>query len=464
MAGPLAQGATEFEAKVAAFVRDNRLYGAAAGLVHGDELAWSGGTGLADLAGGRRSGPDVLYRIASITQTFTGTAIMQLRDAGTLDLDDQVVKWIPELSDSASPATIGTVTIRRLLSHESGLVSEPPGTDFLASQPSYEGVAARNLERVTEIFTAVPPNSQLKYCNLGYQLLGEIVHRASGTAYPQYVADRILSPLGMSSTAFEPLPPELAGRRAVGYAGRAFSDELAVAPAMPQLWAEGGLWSTVEDLARWLSFQLAAHEEDHGHGAAESPVLAGATRREMHKPRYLSDEDWSSAWGITWYSVRKDDVTWVQHSGGLPGFTSNACFDRASKVGAIVLVNGSADASGLAMTLAAAGRGLAGSAAPEVRVPAPTPADLVPLLGLYAPADMSFLIRVEWRDGKLTLVDVAEQGEKVPVERGSQPGSFVVAPGYRQSGEPVKFRRRPDGAVVSLLFGGGSLLRLDPVS
>ena len=464
MAGPLAQGATEFEAKVAAFVRDNRLYGAAAGLVHGDELAWSGGTGLADLAGGRRSGPDVLYRIASITKTFTGTAIMQLRDAGTLDLDDQVVKWIPELSDSASPATIGTVTIRRLLSHESGLVSEPPGTDFLASQPSYEGVAARNLERVTEIFTAVPPNSQLKYCNLGYQLLGDIVHRASGTAYPQYVADRILSPLGMSSTAFEPLPPELAGRRAVGYAGRAFSDELAVAPAMPQLWAEGGLWSTVEDLARWLSFQLAAHEEDHGHGAAESPVLAGATRREMHKPRYLSDEDWSSAWGITWYSVRKDDVTWVQHSGGLPGFTSNACFDRASKVGAIVLVNGSADASGLAMTLAAAGRGLAGSAAPEVRVPAPTPADLVPLLGLYAPADMSFLIRVEWRDGKLTLVDVAEQGEKVPVERGSQPGSFVVAPGYRQSGEPVKFRRRPDGAVVSLLFGGGSLLRLDPVS
>ena len=464
MAGPLAQGATEFEAKVAAFVRDNRLYGAAAGLVHGDELAWSGGPGLADLAGGRRSGPDVLYRIASITKTFTGTAIMQLRDAGTLDLDDQVVKWIPELSDSASPATIGTVTIRRLLSHESGLVSEPPGTDFLASQPSYEGVAARNLERVTEIFTAVPPNSQLKYCNLGYQLLGEIVHRASGTAYPQYVADRILSPLGMSSTAFEPLPPELAGRRAVGYAGRAFSDELAVAPAMPQLWAEGGLWSTVEDLARWLSFQLAAHEEDHGHGAAESPVLAGATRREMHKPRYLSDEDWSSAWGITWYSVRKDDVTWVQHSGGLPGFTSNACFDRASKVGAIVLVNGSADASGLAMTLAAAGRGLAGSAAPEVRVPAPTPADLVPLLGLYAPADMSFLIRVEWRDGKLTLVDVAEQGEKVPVERGSQPGSFVVAPGYRQSGEPVKFRRRPDGAVVSLLFGGGSLLRLDPVS
>lgn len=166
MAGPVAAGAEQFEAALASFVKDNRLYGAAAGIVHRDELAWSGGAGFADAAAGRPAASDVLYRIASITKTFTGTAIMQLRDAGELDLDDPVVRWIPELSGSASPATIGTVTIRRLLSHESGLVSEPPGTDFAASEPRYEGVLVRNLERVTEIFTAVPPNTQLKYCNL----------------------------------------------------------------------------------------------------------------------------------------------------------------------------------------------------------------------------------------------------------------------------------------------------------
>jgi D-alanyl-D-alanine carboxypeptidase len=466
MAGPVAAGAQDFQTKVASFVREHRLYGAAAGVVHGDELVWSGGTGFADAAAERAAGPDALYRIASITKTFTGTAIMQLRDAGLLDLDDPVVKWIPELSDSASPAGIGAVTIRRLLSHESGLVSEPPGTDFLAAEPRYEGVAARNLERVAEIFAAVPPNTQTKYCNLGYQLLGEIVHRASGTPYPQYIAERILTPLAMSSTGFEPLAAELAARRATGYAARAFSDELSVAPAMPLLWAEGGLWSTVEDLGRWLSFQLAAHADaaaDTGETNAGAEVLASATRREMHKPRYLSDEEWSTAWGITWYSVRKDNVTWVQHSGGLPGFTSNACFDRSSRVGAIVLVNGEADASALAMSLAAAGRALAEAAVPEVRRPVPTPPDVAALLGFYAPPDMSFLVKIEWRDGKLTLVDTSEPGEKVPLDRAAEPGSFVVAPGYRQSGEPVTFGRQADGTVDSLAFGGGTLARLDLV-
>jgi CubicO group peptidase (beta-lactamase class C family) len=464
MTGPVAGGADAFQAKLASFVRANRLYGAAAGIVHGGELAWSGGAGFADLAAGRAAGPEVLFRIASITKTFTGTAILQLRDAGKLDLDDAVVKWIPELADSASPETIGGVTIRRLLSHESGLVSEPPGTDFMAEPPSYQGMAARNLKRASEIFTAVPPNTQLKYCNLGYQLLGEIVSRAGGVSYPQYVADRILAPLGMSSTGFEPLDSALAARRAVGYSGRAFSDELAVAPSMPPIWAEGGLWSSVSDLARWLSFQLAAHPGANRENEPEdSEVLSAATRREMHKPRYLSDEEWSSAWGISWYSVRKDEVTWVQHSGGLPGFVSNACFDRAARVGAIVLVNGTADASALAMTLGAQARELAEAATPELTAPAPTPADLLPLLGLYAPADMSFLIRIEWRDGKLAAVEGTGPGEIMPLERGSEPGSFVVVPGFRQSGEPLVFQRRADGPVTSILMGGGSLVRLDPV-
>ncbi len=466
MAGPVAAGAKDFQTRVASFVRENRLYGAAAGVVHGGELVWSGGAGFADAASQRAAGPDVLYRIASITKTFTGTAVLQLRDAGLLDLDDSVVKWIPELSDSASAASIGAVTIRRLLSHESGLVSEPPGTDFLAGEPSYEGLAARNLERVAEIFAAVPPNTQTKYCNLGYQFLGEIVSRVSGTPYPRYVSDRILSPLAMSSTGFEPLGPELDGRRATGYSARAFSDELSIAPSMPPVWAEGGLWSTVEDLGRWLSFQVAAHADAAGDGAgasADSEVLASATRREMHKPRYLSDEDWSTAWGISWYSVRKDNVTWVQHSGGLPGFTSNACFDRGSRVGAIVLLNGVADASGLAMSLAAAGRDLVKAAAPELRRPVPTPPEAAALLGFYAPPDMSFVLKVEWRDGKLTLIDTSMPDEKIPLDRGADPGTFVAAPGYRPSGEPVVFGRRPDGTVETLFFGGGLLVRLDPV-
>jgi hypothetical protein len=181
----------------------------------------------------------------------------------------------------------------------------------------------------------------------------------------------------------------------------------------------------------------------------------------MHKPRYLSDEEWSTAWGVSWYAVRKHDVTWIQHSGGLPGWVSNACFDRTSRVGAIVLVNGYADASGLAMALGAKARELAQAAAPRLVAPPPTPEDLRPLLGLYAPADVSELIRVEWRDGKLVVV---EGDQTIPLEPGRETGSFVVAPGFRPSGEPLVFRRRPDGTVTAMLTGGGTLVRLDPVT
>jgi CubicO group peptidase (beta-lactamase class C family) len=87
------------------------------------------------------------------------------------------------------------------------------------------------------------PNAQHKYSDLAYQLLGAIVTRASGTPYPRYVEESILRPLGMTATGFAPLPASLPGRCATGYDWRALSDELDPAPAMPPVWAEGGLWS-----------------------------------------------------------------------------------------------------------------------------------------------------------------------------------------------------------------------------
>jgi D-alanyl-D-alanine carboxypeptidase len=457
MAGPVAAGASEFEAKLAAFVKDNRLYGAAASVVHGDELAWSGGAGFADMAARKPATPRTLYRIASITKTFTGTAIMQLRDAGKLDLDDPVVKWIPELAASGSPTKIDAVTIRRLLSHESGLISEPPGTDWTLRTPIYQGAIERNLERVAEIYTAVPANTHTKYSNLGYQLLGEVVHRATGTEYPDYLRQSILEPLGMRATAFEPLDAELAARCAIGYNGRTFSDELSVAPALRQLFAEGGLWSDTQDLAKWISFQLAAHADN----PAESPVLAAATRREMHKPRYLDDDAWTSAFGISWYGVRKDDVIWIQHSGGLHGFITNACFERKSRVGAIVLLNGVANAQDLAMDLAGIGRRLVQASPPVIAPPTPLPEDFRSLVGLYAPADMTEVVRLEWRDGKLMFVGADDPAWRPELEPADDPDTFIVAPGFRQSGEPVRFCRLPGGQVSSLVLGGGTLLRLD---
>ena len=458
MAEPVADAAPDLQARAASFVREHRLPGAAVGVVHGRDLAWSAGVGFADVGGRQLTQPATAYRIASITKTFTGTAIMQLCAAGLLHLDDPAVAHLPELRKAASTfGAIETVTIRRMLSHESGLAGEPPGTDW--SIPDYQGVVDRTLERAADIGTKIPPNLQQKYSNLAYQLLGEIVTRASGTPYPQYLQEAILDPLAMSATGFEPLPEALLARRAQGYSARVFSDQLDLAQPMSPVWAEGGLWSCVADLARWLSFQLSAYAgTEH-----ESGVLAPARLRDMHKPRYLGDDLWSQAWGISWYAIRRDDVTWIQHSGGVPGFTSNMCFDPHQQVGAIALVNGSADPSELAMDLAQIARTSVLATATAIEPPLPTPDAFRSLLGIYAGPDPGMFVRLEWRDGKLTFVDPGTTAWRPTLAPTEDPDTFIVEPGVRQSGETAIFTRLADGRVASVFLATATLVRMDRV-
>ena len=453
MASAAADRASEYEAKAAAFVKENRLPGAAVGIVHEDKLVWSTGIGFAHVAKSRPADPKTLYRIASITKTFTATAIMQLRDAGKLALDDPVVTHLPELAIATSTfGPIEGLTIRRLLSHESGLQSEPPETDFAAVR--YETEAARNLARAADISVTVPPNTQWKYSNLGYQLLGEIVARASGTTYAKYIRSRILTPLKMTSTSLEPLPQRLRTRRATGYEPRFLSDELDVAPADTGVFeAEGGLWSCVEDLAKWLSCQF-----------DPEPILSEKTAAEMHKPRYIVDEAWTRAWAIGWYAFRKDDVIWLMHSGGHYGYITNACFDPKEKVGAIALFNGFANATLLAMQLGAIARDAVKAAAPAIEKPAALPEEWKPLVGLYLMQHFGGVIRLEWRDGKLTFVDDADPTWTPTLEATDDPDVFRVEPGFRESGELVRFKRDRKGRVVSVLAAVVTMDRLEPVS
>ena len=456
--GPTEDVASKLEAKTASFVKEHRLPGAAVGIVHGDALAWFAGVGFADIAEHRAPDVTTLYRVASITKTFTGTAIMQLRDEGLLHLDDPAVVHLPELASGVSPfGALETVTIRRMLSHESGLQGDPPGTDWWV--PDYEGSAERNLARAGEITTTIPPNTQQKYSNLAYQLLGEIVARRSGMPYPEYVRTRILEPLGMNGSGFESLPEDLSERCAIGYAARFLSDVLEPASIPPSVWAEGGLWSSVEDLARWLSFQL----KEDGGSREGAQILAGDSLKEMHKARYLGDDAWTEAFGISWYAVRKGEVIWVQHSGGLHGFTSNICFDPKEQVGAIVLLNGIGDASELSVGLAAIARDAGREAAPPIEPPAAMPIAYRDLLGLYVDEEQAMIARVEWRDGALQIVDPDEESWRPTLLPTEDPDVFVIAPGVRESGERVTFARRGDGRVASMFLAVATMLRFGPV-
>jgi CubicO group peptidase (beta-lactamase class C family) len=451
---PAAALAEKYQARTAAFVKENRLPGAAVGVVHRGELAWAGGAGFADRGSQRPSDSKALYRIASITKTITATAVMQLRDEGRLALDDPAISYLPELGAAQSPlGPIEGLTIRRLLSHESGLQSEPPGTDW--SVIGYLDDPALTLARADEIATRVPVHTQWKYSNLAFQLLGEIVARVSGVPYPKYIRSKLLGPLGMTSTSLDPLPPRLRARVATGYEPRFLSDELDLAPHEASFFgAEGGLWSSVEDLGRWLSCQLA---DDPG-------IVARATLDEMHKPRYLVDERWTLAWCIGWSARRRDDVVWIAHSGGHYGFISYACFEPKEKIGAIALVNGMGNAPELALELGTMAREAVRDATPAIEVPEPLPEEWRPFVGLYTAPHFGTVTRVEWLDGKLTVLDPGDPTWKPTLAPTDDPDVFRIEPGFRESGELARFERGADGRVVSLFLAVARFHRLEPVS
>jgi CubicO group peptidase (beta-lactamase class C family) len=452
----LSDVSAELESCATRFVKDRRLPGASVGVVLPDGLAWSAHIGFSDV--GRREAPQAstLYAIASITKTFTGTAIMQLEARGLLDLDDPVTTFLPELKDAdSSVGPIDAVTIRRMLSHESGLAEEPPGTNWPTHER--EGLPSEALRRASEIATKVPVNSQWKYSNLAYLLLGEVVTRVSGTPYAEYVRERILEPLAMTSTSWGPLPSELDARRATGYNPRTFSDELDEAFQGMLAWSDAGLWSNVEDLAKWLTFQMSAYATPE----SDSAILASATLRTMHKPRYIADALWTRAWGISWYGSRRDDGIWIQHSGGWDGFVTDVCFDPIAKVGAIALLNGVDDAPKLAMDLGAIARKALASRAPEIKPSEPTPDAYKSLLGVYFDSEYGEMVQVEWRDAVLVVVMPTDPTFKVTLLQGSAPDTFIVGPGIRPSGETVTFERRNDGRIVSMFLAVGTFRRLD---
>ncbi|MEX0761746.1 MAG: serine hydrolase domain-containing protein [Dehalococcoidia bacterium] len=310
-----------------------RLPGLAIGVVHGDSLAWSRGFGFADVERRRPPGEMTISRVASVTKTFTATAILQLRDAGMLALDDPLLVHVPEFTSvNALSGTLEDVTIRRLLTHHSGLTSEPPlPTWETPSFPSMDEV----LDAMPQAEVVIPQDFAWKYSNFAFGLLGEVIERLTGRRYAEYVHSEILVPLGMEWSAFE-LDGRLREHFATGYSPPATSDPaLRAAPYAPMngLASAGQLHSNIVDLAKWVTFQFSADSD------ADAPAPLGQrTLAEMHRPVYIAP-DWSWGQALGWRVTRMGDRVYHNHGGGIHGFASQIMFNRPAKLGVIALAN-----------------------------------------------------------------------------------------------------------------------------
>ncbi|MGV3761151.1 serine hydrolase domain-containing protein [Parapedobacter sp.] len=306
-----------------AFATKHHSPGLAYAIVYRGEMVHMGTMGYIDMERQIAVTPQSVFRIASMTKSFTAAAILQLRDAGKLRLDDLVTAHIPELKAQRLPTTDSPpMTIRQLLTHTAGLPEDNPWGDRQLEIDDMEFLA---LIRNGFSFSNAP-GVAYEYSNTGYALLGEIIRRVSGQRFDAYITTHILKPLGMGNTYWEykNVPDSLL---AIGY--RWVDEEWVKQPMLHDgaYGAMGGLMTSITDFANYTALHLGAWPARDGDDAGP---IHRSSLREMQRPWAFNSLSTSSGCPITsayGYGLRWtqdcDNITTVGHSGGLPGFGSN---------------------------------------------------------------------------------------------------------------------------------------------
>jgi len=272
-----------------------------------------------------------LYRIGSMTKTFTALMLLQLENNDRCYFSDPVERYLPQFADIPNPPpTRAKVTLIQLATHTAALAREPKDAAEFESGPlsDWEQVLLRAVPKTSFI---ADPGSVYSYSNLGYAYLGLALGKAAGIPYTTYVTQNILQPLGMRETVFEvgeAMRPRLARGHVVAdgvvstqepwreHAGRGYR--------VPN----GGLYSTLDDMTRWLRFQMG----EAAPGVFDPEALARAQRRIT-----LSGPGLDDGYGIGLQTRRIGETVLFGHSGGVAGYQGEFFFEPRSKVGVVVL-------------------------------------------------------------------------------------------------------------------------------
>ncbi len=409
---------TSYDGVLASLQAEGRLPSVSAAVARAGRPVWHGCVNVM---------PDVsvtsasAYRIGSITKTLTAVLVLQLRDEGLLELDDPIGRFVPE-------AGYATATVRELLSHTSGMQSEPCG-------PWWERVDGGSFD---ELMVANDGSGRVggagevfHYSNLGFALLGEIVARLRGSTWWSAVQVRLLQPLGMTTTTYDAPADHAPGRSVDHFAhtlcGEPHADTGAMAPA-------GQLWSTVDDLLRWADFLAVGHPD----------VLSSRMLAEMA----LSAAP-DGSYGLGLRRVTDGERVLVGHTGSMPGFQASLFVDRPTRDAAVVLSDATAGLAservGLRLLAASDPSGQEAPVAAWRPSPRPIPARVSEILGVWFWGNTGY--GFEWRDGELQIRDLrsGELDERfVPAGDG-----FLGIEGYH-SGETLHVRRGFDGSASHL--------------
>lgn len=335
----------------AEFAKDS-LGSLTVGVVAGSRLAWTRSVGFADMKGRRRAGRNTVYRIGSVTKPFTAVMLLQLVAAGRVHLSDPVERYLPEVRRiAARPAGAAPFTFLQLATMTAGLAREPDDAGPFWSGP-VSAWEQRLLAALPHTRYASRPGTEYAYSNIGYAILGAALGRAAGRPYVAWERAHVFGPLGMRRTRFEPDSTIMADL-AVGYQvddDGAIDDTTAAREARDGRGYKvpnGAMFTTVEDLARFVSFEL---------GRAPDSVLPRSVLDDAFGGLVATDASLQAGYGLGFMALQRDGYPILGHDGSVPGYHAAMYYDRNAQLGVVVLGNvfgGKADPNRLAVDILA---------------------------------------------------------------------------------------------------------------
>lgn len=326
------------------FADKNHFPGYAFGIVVDGQLVYKGSGGFANLEEKIPANAASMFRIASMTKSFTSMAILKLRDDGKLNLDDAVELYIPALKGQALTKDAPLITIRHLMSHSAGFPEDNPWGDRQLADTE-EDLNTLIKKQLSFSNTA---GIEYEYSNLGFAMLGYIIHKVSGMTYDAYIHKNILVPLGMNNTSFEftSIPKD---QFAFGY--RFINNQWRKEqPLQDGIYgAMGGMITSIDMFSKYVAFHESAWPERND---PDTPPLKRSSIREMHQPaRFIGlnpsmlfpsgkrlATTSSYTYGLNWM-IDAENKKSIGHSGGLPGFGSNWRFFPEYGLGVILFAN-----------------------------------------------------------------------------------------------------------------------------
>jgi len=301
--------------------------GCALGVVHDGRLAYTNGYGVANLDYERPITPRTVFYLASVSKQFTAATVLIAEQNGYLSLDDPVRKWLPDLPRYSG----GEIRLSDLIHHTSGLRDY----DSLAELAAWDERGAHETDAYLRLIYRqksldFPPGTKYKYSNTNYLLLGEVVQAATGSTLREFARKHLFSPLGMDHTHFHDDRTDVVRNRAIGYASTQRGFKM-VHPWNYEEVGAGGLYASIEDLARW--------DRNFITGSVGSEQFA---RRMSTRGRLANGDTTDYAFGLSLGTYRGQRT--VGHRGGYTGFRTQYLRLPDTGWSVIVLCNSTAPA------------------------------------------------------------------------------------------------------------------------